>query len=281
VGIALVDRSMGHPPSIEKPAEEKPAERRPAFVRVLRAAGEWPGQHGLATLVALCVLAAAVWGFAEVADEVLEGESQRFDERAILMLRDTGPDGRPVRDNPWGPPWVEEMARDVTAFGGVACLGLLTVLSGAYLWLHDRGRTAVWLIATVVVGVAVSTGLKRLFARPRPAIVDHGSIVHTASFPSGHSMLAAVAYLTIAAILIRARPGRRHRTFVLVSAVLVVVAVGVSRVYLGVHYPTDVAAGWSAGAAWAAVCWLITRQLQRRRAVEPEPPDTADAEPGV
>jgi undecaprenyl-diphosphatase len=114
----------------------------------------------------------------------------------------------------------------------------------------------------------VSTVLKAAFERPRPDLVPHGSYVSTASFPSGHSMMAAVVYLTLGALLARVEPDRRVKVFILTAAVLLALLVGVSRVYLGVHWPTDVLAGWTVGAGWALLFWLVARALQRRGSVE-------------
>jgi undecaprenyl-diphosphatase len=110
--------------------------------------------------------------------------------------------------------------------------------------------------------------LKEFFERPRPDLVPHGAEVFTASFPSGHAMMSAVVYLTLGALLARVETGLRVKAFVLSVSVLLTVLVGISRVYLGVHWPTDVLAGWTVGAAWAVMCWLIARVLQRKGRVE-------------
>jgi undecaprenyl-diphosphatase len=119
----------------------------------------------------------------------------------------------------------------------------------------------------------LSMAVKMGFDRPRPELVPHGSYVYTASFPSGHSMMSAVVYLTLAAMLARVQPQWRLRIYILGVAVLVTLLVGFSRVYLGVHWPSDVLAGWAVGAAWALTCWLATLLLQRRGGIEPEQDD--------
>ncbi len=126
----------------------------------------------------------------------------------------------------------------------------------------------VFLIIAVVGGLVVSTILKMSFNRPRPDIVPHLSAVYTSSFPSGHSMLAATVYLTLGALLARFVPERRFKAYFLIVALILTGLVGVSRVFMGVHYPTDVLAGWVAGLTWAILCWVVARILQRRGAVE-------------
>jgi undecaprenyl-diphosphatase len=128
----------------------------------------------------------------------------------------------------------------------------------------------------------LSTLLKMGFDRPRPDLVPHGALVYTASFPSGHATLSAVVYLTLGALLARVQPRLVLKLYLLGLAILLTVMVGVSRVYLGVHWPTDVLAGWAVGAAWALLCWATALWLQRRGRVEgPGPaPDTAPPEPG-
>ena len=175
-----------------------------------------------------------------------------------------------------GPDWVEEMARDLTALGGVAVLVVLTVAVGGFLVLDGKLRMAGFVVLAVAGGVVASSLLKGAFDRPRPQLVPHGSYVYTASFPSGHSMMAAVTYLTLGALLARSQKRRRVRAYLLLSGILLTVGVGVSRVYLGVHWPTDVLAGWTAGAAWALLCWTVAKWLQGRREIEREGETHAD-----
>jgi undecaprenyl-diphosphatase len=218
-------------------------------------------------LVALLVVALSAWAFFGLADEVAEGETHEFDTRLLLALRSAADPSDPL-----GPGWVEEMMRDVTGLGGVGVLAGLTLAVAGFLWLQGK-RGSIWLMLVAVGGgQAMSTLAKAGFDRPRPDLVPHGMQVYTASFPSGHSMMAAITYLTLATLVARVQPTRALKAYVMTLAVLVTVAVGVSRVYLGVHWPTDVLAGWAAGAAWALGCWLVAHWLARLGAVEPETP---------
>ena len=216
---------------------------------------------GLAMLVALS--ASALWLFVVVADEVAEGETHVFDRAMLLALRAPGTPADPL-----GPPWVEEMARDATALGGVGVLTFLTLAVAGFLWLQRRRAATVFLLASVCSGVALSSLAKHFFDRPRPDLVPHGSYVYTASFPSGHSLMAAVTYLTLAVLVARNFKERRLRIYVIAVAVLLTILIGISRVYLGVHWPTDVLAGWAAGGAWAFACAALARYLSRRGAIE-------------
>ncbi len=192
-----------------------------------------------------------------------EQETQRFDEWLILSMR--RPDDRAV---PIGPGWLHEAGRDITALGGVAVLSLMTFAVAGFLWMR-RQHHAMWLLlAATVGGLAMSTLLKHLIDRARPDVVPHLSLIYTSSFPSGHSMLSAVVYLTLGSLLARFVAQRRLKLYVLAVALLLTGLVGVSRIYMGVHYPTDVLAGWAAGLVWALLCWLGARYLQRRGAVE-------------
>ena len=161
-----------------------------------------------------------------------------------------------------------EAGRDLTALGGVAALLLVTVAVAGYLFLDRKFAAMGFMLAAVAGGLALSSLLKALFARPRPQVVPYLSQVYTTSFPSGHSMMSAVVYLTLGAVLARMVGRRPLRFYFLAIALLVTGLVGCSRVYLGVHYPTDVLAGWTAGLVWATLCWLLARALQRRGTIE-------------
>jgi undecaprenyl-diphosphatase len=217
----------------------------------------------LGSIVLLLLLVSGVWGFIELAGEVVEGETERLDRALLLAFRTRDDPAEPL-----GPLWLQEMGRDLTALGGVAVLSLVTIGVLAFLAMRRLWAAAGLLLVAVLGGLAVSTLLKEYFERPRPDLVPHGSIVTDASFPSGHSMMATVVYLTLGALLARVEPELRVKVFVFGFALLLALLVGVSRVYLGVHWPTDVLAGWVLGAAWALLFWLIARWLQHRGRLE-------------
>lgn len=211
------------------------------------------------TSLALVILGLGVFAFIGIAEEVLEGDTLRFDSWLLLALRAPGDPGDPL-----GPAGVEEMFRDFTALGGIGVLSLLTLASFGYLWLQGLRRVALFLLLAIAGGLLLSLALKSGFDRPRPELVSHGAMVYTSSFPSGHSMLSAVVYLTGGALLAMVHSARRVRIYLIGCSVLATLLVGVSRVYLGVHWPSDVLAGWAAGAAWAAACWLAAQWFRER-----------------
>jgi len=218
----------------------------------------------MAVLLALAGVVAGVWGFALLADEVIEGGTQSFDQKLLLAFRQ-GPTHAPL-----GPPPVQEAARDITSLGGTAVLTIITIIAAGYLALDGKGHMALFVFGSVLGGVAAGTILKDVFQRPRPDLVPYSVYVSGASFPSGHSMMSAVTYLTLGALLARSQERKRVKAYFLLVAIFLTVSVGVTRVYLGVHWPTDVLAGWTAGSVWALLCWLAARQLQSRRTLERE-----------
>lgn len=227
---------------------------------------QWVRQRiEITTLVAALTAAAAIWGFVSLAGEVVEGDTKGLDTDILLWFRSaTDP------QDPLGPGWMEEFGRDMTALGGTGVLVMLTLFAGGFLWMQGKRRSMIMIFAAVGGGFAMSQLLKFGFDRPRPDLVPHGSIVYTASFPSGHSMMSAVTYLTLAILVARVQERHRVRIYLITIACFLTVLVGVSRVYLGVHWPTDVLAGWTAGAAWAVGWWMLARWLEERGAVEPE-----------
>lgn len=240
---------------------------------VLSSPSNWPaqtkaiwnrvGRLELTIIVLATLIAGGIWLFVGVAGEVMEGDTQAFDEKIVLALRNAQDLADPI-----GPLWLEEIGRDLTALGGVALLTILTISVVIFLFLQGTVRAAIFVSVAIVGGVFLGTLLKMIFDRPRPDLVPHLSHVYTASFPSGHSLNAAVVYLTLGVLLARLQKGRVLKLYIMGVAATITVAVGISRVYLGVHWPTDVLGGWTAGAVWALLCWSVMWWLQRSGEVE-------------
>lgn len=232
---------------------------------IAASAVRWVLARDLAVLLALLLVVACVWGFIGLADAVTEGHTLHTDERILRALRDPNDPARLA--GPW-PSAELEVTRDITSLGGITLLTLGTFAAVGYLAIL-RMRYAVGLLLLATIGGAVlSFALKDFFERPRPEVVPKLTTAGSSSFPSGHSFMSAVVYLTLGSLLDRFVRQRRVKLYVLVLAILVTFLVGCSRVVLGVHYPTDVLGGWAAGLTWATLCWLLARQLQLRGAVE-------------
>ena len=218
-------------------------------------------------LLAGIVVAGGLWGFVELAEVARDTTAHAFDTDIMLAFREPG-----MPDDPIGPPWLEEAVRDITALGSMVVLVLVTATVIFYLLLIGWRRQALLVLVAVGGGQILSSLLKLGIDRPRPDLVSHLVNVQTLSFPSGHAMMAAVTYLTLGSMLAGIVPGRATRIYVLSVAILVTLLVGVSRVYLGVHWPSDVLAGWCAGFAWATLCWLVERRVLT--GARPAPPAT-------
>ena len=208
-----------------------------------------------ATLILFAAAAGGLFVFLQLTGEVMEGDTRAFDESILLLLRQSDDLHRPI-----GPFWLPHAMDDITALGGTTVLSLMTVIITGYLLLAKRRAIAVFTFAAVVGGWVLSALLKLGVARPRPDIVPHLVEVHDLSFPSGHAMLAAATYLTLGALLSRGEARRAMRLYMIGVAVFLTFIIGLSRVYLGVQYPTDVLGGWCAGATWALICWLVARR---------------------
>jgi undecaprenyl-diphosphatase len=219
----------------------------------------------LPVLLAGLVVAGCLWAFEELMEVAQDTAPHGFDTRILLAFRKPG-----MPDEPIGPAWLQGAVRDITALGSTTVLTLIVASVVIYLVLVKRPHTALFVFLAVASGQFLSSVLKAGVDRPRPELVSHLVTETSLSFPSGHAMLSAVTYLTLGSLAARFLHGRTTRIYVLSLAVLTALAVGISRVYLGVHWPSDVLAGWCAGFAWALLCWLAARLLQRRKAVEGE-----------
>jgi undecaprenyl-diphosphatase len=211
-------------------------------------------------LVTILVIVVALWTFLWLAEAVRGGTIQQLDDAVLLALRQ--PDHR---DIPRGPVWLLDVMRDITSLGGAPVIFLLTVSVAGYLALRRKIQPLVLLIVASAGGALLDLGLKTIIARGRPEVVPHLMTADSLSFPSGHSLMSMVVYVMLAALLTPQLADRRTRVYVIAVALLFTLMIGVSRVYLGLHYPSDVLGGWSLGLAWATICWLVAWYLERRR----------------
>lgn len=225
-------------------------------------------------LVSLFLIALAGWITVAVAEAVARGSTLRLDD-ALLRVARQQTDVALLR----GPAWFPETVRDITALGSPVVLAGCTLAIAGFLDMSGRRRMAVYLVGSVGTGVLVASALKWAFERPRPAIVPHLSQVGSSSFPSAHAMMSAVVYLTLGSLVMTVVERRRLKWYVLAVAIALTVAVGVSRVLLGVHYPSDVLAGWTLGLVWSELCWLVWHFVERRRPLETSLPDLAANRP--
>ncbi|MGW5837855.1 phosphatase PAP2 family protein [Methylorubrum extorquens] len=219
------------------------------------------GKREVGLLATLFCVAALLFAFALLAGEVMEGDTMTFDNAVAHFFRPLGAAG------PIGPAWVHELGRDVTALGSMVVLCFILAAVVGYLLLIRKRGAAALVVGSILGGTLISFGLKLLFNRSRPEIPG-GIQVFTASFPSSHAMLSAVTYLTLGALMTRIAADTRLKAYFMGLAVFLTVVVGLSRVYVGVHYATDVLAGWCVGSAWAVLCWVVALRLQRRGQVE-------------
>ncbi|OYW54843.1 MAG: hypothetical protein B7Y80_10995 [Hyphomicrobium sp. 32-62-53] len=216
----------------------------------------WPVEAEV--LLGLGGAAAGVFAFLLIAGMVMNGGFRGADEALLLWLRNPAD-----LSDPLGPVWFEEVVRDLTALGSTSVLTLIVIAVSGFLYLSNRPHKAIAVLGWTAAGALLSTFAKLGFARPRPDLVPHGAEVFTHSFPSGHALSSAVIFLTLGAMIALVQDSRRIKLFVLAFAVLLTLLVGMSRVYLGVHWPSDVLAGWALGAAWATLGWLVFRALER------------------
>lgn len=217
-------------------------------------------------IAAVAVLLVGTLGlalFAVIADGVAEGDKQGFDWSVMHLLR-------PYPNDPQylvGPWWLKEAAIDITALGGISVLIVFALMAVGFLLIHGKKLSAMLLLIGLAGGVVLSEGLKAIFDRPRPPVDYQMVEILNASFPSGHALLASVFYLSVGVMLTRAFPKKRMKAYAMFCAVVLVLLIGLTRVYLGAHWASDVAAGWGIGSFWAMCLWLFAYGFERHQRV--------------
>ena len=204
-------------------------------------------------LIAGLVAVLLVWAFIGISGEMVEGDTGAFDMallRAAQSLRT-------------GHPWVTEVMRDLSGLGSTAVLTLFTIITLGYLVVVRSRSTALLVAAAVIAGTVGINLLKTLFGRSRPDPSFAGLLAPGMSFPSGHAAMSAIVFLTLGALLASTRSRALEQVYILAMATLMTVLVGTSRIALGVHWATDVLAGWALGTAWALIWLLVLRRLMR------------------
>lgn len=196
------------------------------------------------------------------ASELAEGEQLAFDKILLLALRRPNDPAQPI-----GPAWLHHVMIDITTLGSTSVLTLIVILAVSYLFAIRRRLVALILVASIASGALLNVILKVSVARPRPDLVAHLVQESSMSFPSGHSANSAVIYLTLAILLASTQTRSRVRWLIIICALLITMIVGLSRVYLGVHWPSDVVAGWAVGATWALFCWFVMARVRERLGV--------------
>jgi len=209
-----------------------------------------------------CIL---LFGFLALAGEVMEGETLAFDKKILFAFRKADDPSKPI-----GPVWITGVLLDLTSLGGPTVITLVVLAVVGFLLLQTRYWTAFFIFMTAVTGEVLSYAMKSVFERPRPTVVPHLREAFSSSFPSGHAMQSAIIYLTLGAVLMRITESRLTKVYCCTVAMLLTFLVGVSRVWLGVHYPTDVLAGWIVGLFWASLCWLAAQHYEVRAGLRAE-----------
>jgi undecaprenyl-diphosphatase len=215
--------------------------------------------HQIGPAIAVSLVLLGAFAFWELSVQVDRGRTLHFDEMLLRAMRRPDNPGVPI-----GPYWLHEAGLDATALGSPLVLAFFVFASIGLLYFEGQKRVAAMTAWTAGSGVVLSLFLKFLFERPRPEVVPHLRLVTSTSFPSGHSMGAAVVYLTLGVMFMKSFRSRRAKAFCMFWAVLITLVVGASRVYLGVHYPSDVLGGWIAGCGWATACWAIGQFIPNR-----------------
>lgn len=221
-----------------------------AFRFVARHVSSFYAALGVVLFTGAVVSVAATWAFVELAEIVQDGATQQFDEFVLQWIATHQAD------------WARQVMFEITLLGTGLVLMTMVAVSAMFLWLSDHRFSAVLLIIATWGGVAMNAILKSRFDRPRPQVFEWGADVLTSSFPSGHAMSATIAYGTVAYLAARLQRKRLARWITLFIAGLLIALICASRLYLGVHYPSDVLAGVVMGLAWTAFCMATLEAIQ-------------------
>ena len=234
------------------PAAGNAARARPGLLELLT-------RHGWVPLAALLLALGGVFAFISLTDEVLEEETVDFDQRLFEAIA-----GRYQRSGPAA----QEMWRDLSALGGMTVITLLAAGVTLFLLLRRQWRSAGFLVISIVGGLIISTLIKILINRARPDFLEVHLLPPSASFPSGHATHSAVVYLAIAILLTKLVESVRLKAYILAMGLLVPLLVGISRIALAVHWPTDVVGGWLIGLAWGLLVYAAATYMQAHGGIE-------------
>lgn len=225
------------------------------FLRVARAE--------VAAVIALLIIALGVFVFVRLADNLPQIDGEGFDWLVLGAVRPIAGDP----SMPWGPWWLHEAAMDISSLGGISVLGLFALIALGFLLMSAKRLSALLLVVGLAGGVFLSEGLKAVFDRARPPQAYQVVDTLNASFPSGHALLSTVFYLSVGVMMTRAFPRRRFKAYAIGVGIVIALLIGLTRIYLGAHWASDVFGGWSVGAAWAMLLWLVAYAAERRQRV--------------
>ena len=229
---------------------------------------------GILLLAGAAVAIGGTYAFARFAGHVQSGKTQAFDDAVLRWIGEHRPEA------------LEPVMLEITFLGTGSVVLMLVLISGLFLWLSNHKYSAILLLIATSGGILLNNLLKAGFGRPRPQVFDWGTHAVTWSFPSGHAMSAAIVYGTVAYLAARLQKRRWHRAITMFAALTLILLIATSRLYLGVHYPSDVMAGILIGLAWAGFCVALLEAFQLyarwrapkvREHEEPAPRDEAPA----
>ena len=211
-------------------------------------------------LIVSFIIVVGVWSFVEIIDAISEKETLNFDTSILEFTRN--PDDLALTE---GPVWLPGVVRDITALGSGAVLAIFVIIVALYLLLLKKYNAVILVLGATIGGTILVSAIKLLVGRARPDVVPALMTETSLSFPSGHSAMSAVVYLSLAALLARMEFSYKIKIYIMTIALLLTFLVGLSRIFLGVHYPTDVLGGWAIGIAWATLCWFIAWFLENKK----------------